>query len=325
MLSWELSKLSKLSMQIGTAVLLFSAPLSAQSAPSFPHRVTAGLADLRPEGFDALDPVAQRRGRELLQNALERLGVKAWNGRTTLTVMGLDRWSEPGPWWPHQNQRGRFVQLLGTFTSRVELLDGPASGEVWGIQSWRPYKMSSTESEPEFLENNLPIEFYLPTLQYFNELPFRLGSAPIVASAGRATLHGKPYERVFVTWNSPEPTDEVDQYVLWIDPEDGLIVKAHYTLRDSAKMPMIPEEQRPVMRAGAAGTVHFSDFRTVSGIRFPFRHAVTLFGPNEAPPNPGDQPGWLHLFEVESLEFDTEQAEFLLLDPTLPQPADRKP
>ena len=307
------------------ACSMLAASESQVSAQDLPHRVTHGLADLRPEGLDEIPPQAAQRGRMLLHAAWARHGGDAWRRHSTLVMVGTDLWREPGPWWPQQNQRVRLRQLLGTFTSRVELLDGPEEGAVWGLQSWRPYKVTPGGERPAFVDDDLRIEFYLPSLQYFNELPFRLTDAPIVADLGPADLHGLAYDRVFVTWGSPQPAAEVDQYVLWIDRQLGLVTKAHYTVRDAATMPFVPEEQRPVMRAGAAGTIHFSDFRTVGGVQVPFRHVVTMFGPAQASADPGETPAWVHIFEAEEAAFESGPATGLLPDPELPAPADRKP
>ncbi|MDA8020992.1 MAG: hypothetical protein MPN21_26440 [Thermoanaerobaculia bacterium] len=300
-------------------------PASVLSAQELPHRVTDGLADLRPEGLDVTAPQVAERGRALLRAAWERHGGAAWKEHATLQMTGTDFWREPGPWWPQQNQDVRLLQLLGTFTSRATLLDGPGAGSVWGLQSWRPYKVSADDSRPTFLDTDLAIEFYLTSLHYFNELPFRLMDAPIVADLGPEELHGLTYDRVFVTWNAPQPTTDADHYVVWIERFRGLITKTHYTVRDAATMPFVPDEQRPMMRAGAAGTIHFSDFRTVDGVELPFRHVVTMFGPHEAGPDPGESPAWVHIFEAREAAFDGEPAPSLLPDPTLPDPADRKP
>ncbi len=302
--------------------LLTAAALAEQ--PAFPHAVTDGLADLRTEGFR--DTAARRtRGRELLDAAVARQGGAAWSGHTTLSVTGVDRFREPGPWWPQKDQRGEFLMALGTFTSRVELLDGPGAGAVWGIQSWRPYRAASRTASVEFLEHDLPIEFYLPTLHYFNELPFRLAAAPIVVDLGTATLHGSTYDRVLVTWGQAAPSNDVDQYVAWIDRQSGLITKVHYTVREVASLPFIADEQKPVMRAGTAGTIHFDDFRQVGGVRLPFRHVVTLFGPAQSGPEPAKDERWVHIFEIENASFDAQPITVLRPDASLPAPADRKP
>ena len=309
------------------AVVLVSGLLATSAVaqlPAFPHGVTDGLADLRGEDFR--DTEARRaQGRELLDAAVERQGGAAWSEHTTLSLTAVDRFREPGPWWPQKDQRGEYLLALGTFTSNVELLDGPATGALWGIQSWRPYRAASTDAPIEFLDQDLPIEFYLPTLHYFNELPFRLATAPIVVDLGSETLHGIAYDRVIITWGQTAPSDEVDQYVAWIDRRSGLITKVHYTVREVAGLPFIPEEQKPIVRAGAVGTIHFDDFRRVDGVLLPFRHVVTQFGPAQSGADPSEGEGWVHVFEIERASFDARPVTDLLPDDGLPAPADRKP
>ena len=132
-------------------------------------------------------------------------------------VVALDEWAGASGWWETPRQRFRARRLLGTFTSQVELLDGAGRGATWGIQSWAPYRVAAGGGEPRFLDADPAIEFYLPTLHYFDELPFRLLAAEIVLDAGPASLGGRNYDRVFVTWGDAAPHREHDQYELWID------------------------------------------------------------------------------------------------------------
>lgn len=298
-------------------------PAPAQQTPSFPHRVTDGLADLRNQAVLDADPGSRRRGRALLEETASRHGAAAWDRYTTAEVVGVDHWSKPGPWWPAQHQRVRLLQLLGTFTSRARLLDGPGRDQLWGLQSWAPYRQATPDAPPSFSATPDPaVDFYLPTLHYFNELIFRLRAASTVVEAGSATLDGRSYRLLFVTWGDPAPRDGVDHYVLWIDRGTGLVGKAHYTVRDIAAMSRTPPEQRPAMRAGAVGTMHYGDYRRVQGVRFPFGQRVTVFGPREAEDPATD---FLHAFLVDSVRFDPVPASALVVDPTLPPPADVKP
>jgi hypothetical protein len=303
-------------------VALALVPAAAQ--PTLPHAVTDGLADLRTEAVREADDAARQRGRALLDATALRHGLEAWRGFSTFEAVAADRWSRPGPWWPQQDQRIRMQQRVGTFTSRVELLDGPAAGEIWGIQSWAPYRRAGSSTEARFLDGpEGALRFYLPSLHYFNELIFRLQRAPTAIDAGEATLGGRVYDRVFVTWGDPHPRDQVDHYVLWIARDSGLVEMAHYTVRDIAVLGLAPEDQRELMRAGAAGTIHYSDFRDVGGVLFPFRQVVTLLGPEQAPDPLTDD--FVHLLEVESAGFDGFTAELLTPDPARGAPADTKP
>jgi hypothetical protein len=79
----------------------------------------------------------------------------------------------------------------------------------------------------------LKVSFYLPAIQYFAELPFRILVAPIVTYMGQDAL--RSCDKVFATWERPEPHGEHDQYILWINRETQLIELAQYTVRDQFK------------------------------------------------------------------------------------------
>lgn len=306
------------------AVVAVASSLSASSPLGFPHRVTDGLSDLRdPEVLRATER-DRARGRQLLEAAAERQGRAAWRRYRVLEVVGVDRWPEQGPWWPQIDQRVSLEQLLGTFTSRARLLDGPRAGEIWGVQAWRSYQRASDEAPASIpAERHLMATFYLPTLHYFNELVFRLLDASLIVDAGERSLGGRAYDRVFVSWGASQPRPDADQYVLWIGKASGLVEKAHYTVRDVVDLPFVPEAQRDGVRAGSAGTIHFEAFRDIGGVQFPFVHTVTLFGPEQVEV-PLDQ-AFVHRFEVESVRFDTVEVEALLPLAGLPAPGDRKP
>jgi hypothetical protein len=281
-----------------------------------------GHADLRNEAVRRAGPDSERRGRELLEGLAERHGLAAWRRHTTMEVLATDSWPGGGPWWPEATQRFRTQALLGTFTSRAELLDGRGRGVVWGIQAWACYKGKSSDVAPTFLsEPDRAITFYLPTLQYFNELPFRLRSAPIVRDAGEARHRGRAYERVFVTWGGPEPRAEHDQYVLWIDRETGLLSKVRYTLRDGVAW--MPPVQATLFRSVMVGTMHYEGYREVQGVMVPHVQTVVL-----PPPELSRYPLHEHAFhrlEMDEARFDTVSREALLPDPARGDVGDRKP
>lgn len=281
-----------------------------------------GHADLRTETVRYPAPDSERRGRELLDGLAERHGLTAWKRHVTMEVLGRDSWPGGGPWWPDATQRFRTQALLGTFTSRAELLDGPARDEVWGIQAWAPYKKKAGGTVPTFLsQTDRAITFYLPTLQYFNELPFRLRSAPVVRDAGDSRHRGRRYQRVLVTWGTPEPRPDHDQYVLWIDRETGLLSMVRYTLRDG--LAWMPPGQARLFRSVMLGTMHYEDYRDVDGVMVPFVQTVVL-----PPPELTRYPlreHYFHRIEVEEAHFDTVPREALLPDPPRGEPGDRKP
>lgn len=290
--------------------------LCTVSATAWPY------ADLRNSEARRATPEAAAKGRELLERVAERHGLKAFNNHTTMETVAADAWAGGSPWWPEPVQRYRSQALLGTFSSRVELLDGPRRGEVWGLQAWAPYRRASLNAEPLFLDKPAPeIEFYLPTLQYFAELPFRLLEADVVLHAGTASHRGREYELLFVTWESPEPDPRLDQYVLWVDRQTLLIEMVRYTVREAVAL--APESARAIYRTLALGTMHYHDYREVEGVWIPFVQTVTLPEPRltEYPL----ENNFFHRLVIEEARFDTVDERALAPSDQHGRPADAKP
>ena len=280
----------------------------------------SGHADLRNQAARTSDTEGERRGRERLERLAERHGYEAWKLRTTMETVARDFWPGGGPWWPEEDQRFRTQALLGTFTSRAELLDGSGAGEIWGLQAWAPYKERNRD-RTWVSKSDGALTFYLPTLQYFNELPFRILSATVVRDGGEVRHYGRSYDLVFATWRASEPQPELDQYVLWIDRETGLLSKVRYTVRDA--VPRMSPLMRKLALPLVAGTMHYEDYREIDGVQVPFLQTITL-----QPPELTRYPlfeNYFHRLELEEARFDTVPREALLPDPDLGEPADRKP
>lgn len=266
------------------------------------------------------DPAAAERGRALLREVAETHGLAALAGHRTMEVVAEDRWASASPWWPAPSQRLRAQRLIGSFDSRVELLDGPGAGQVWGLQSWTPWR-APAGGAPEALAADPALTFYLPSLHYFDELPFRLLGAETVIEAGPARLGDREYRRVFATWGGSLPHGGADQYELWIDPETRRLAKATYTVREAAGF--AEAALRPIYRFAGVGTIHFDDYRQVDGVLVAFSQAVTIGGPEQVTGPPEDSA--LHRLVLESVAFDAVPPEALAPLPGLPPPGDRKP
>ena len=314
--------MEKYQVHVFVLCLLVAAASTAARGQGMPHRVHNGWADLRNEAVLQAGETERERGTKMLEAAANLHGLAKWRTYTTLEVVARDTWSQGDGWWPARSQGLRHQQLLDTFTSRVELQDGPGNGEVWGIQAWATYKQRPGESKPIFLDPpDTAIHFYLPTLQYFNELPFRLLRAGFVTDAGPGQWNGQEFDRVFASWANGEACGDYDQYVVWIGRGSKRIEMVHYTVRDAAST--APADQQEMMRAGAVGTMHYLDYRDVQGVQFPFRQFVTLFGPEQA--QLPLENNYFHAIEVTEARFDAVPRDLLLPDPGRPKPGDSKP
>lgn len=270
--------------------------------------------DIRPRVLRSGIPTseAQRGGRERLAEAAARHGFECWKKHKALEFVGTDEWAGLGgslSWWPHPKQAIKMISALGSFTSRVDLLDGPAAGEVWGIQSWRAYKIQPGDSRLKWVSNRA-IEFYLPTLQYFAELPFRLLSATHVAYAGETGYRGRRYDVVFATWGAFTPNSKYDQYQVWISRDSGLMEIVHYTIREGAP-------------SFAAGTMFYEDFRPVASMMIPFKQTVTATRPEQSR-HPLDE-NFFHQLRLQSARMLDKEPESLYPDSSQAEQGDWKP
>ncbi|MDX1644236.1 MAG: hypothetical protein R3244_07765, partial [Thermoanaerobaculia bacterium] len=282
-------------------------------------------ADLRPVSLLDPDTLSRRqelteRGRSLLERSAHAHGLEAISRKKTATIVATDEWPGGSPWWPVPAQRFEAVRRLGTFTSQVELLEGPRAGEIHGLQSWQPYRRPPGATSVEPVDSSPLASFYLPTLQYFDELPFRLLEAPIVVDAGPKELGSKTFDRLFVTWGDEAPHARDDQYEIWIDPDTHRIAKAYYTVREAPAFS--PALLAPLMRFAGVGTMHYSDYRDVEGVLMPFVQTVTLGSPED---HPSEAPGeFFHRLTVESIRFDAADPASLEVLSGLAPPAAHK-
>jgi hypothetical protein len=227
------------------------------------------------------------RGKKLLAEVEEATGGKEhWLKLKTMQVDFSDEW--PGFFarvfgspWNDKVQALRLHSLLGGDNGFLELLDEKSNEKVWGLQNWMAYERKSLTAPAVFNENK-DIRFWIPTIKYFLEFPFRISEAQIVTYAGETTDDSKTFELVFATWETFEPNSKFDQYLLWINSETKLIERIQYTVRD--------------IFGFVKGAMLFQDYQTVNGITFPMLlKSVDNFSKD---------PANLHTFKVEKVQFN---------------------
>lgn len=270
--------------------------------------LTNCLADIRPEKLKqpaAIDPVAEEKGRALLESmASAHGGREAWLSLGPVAVTLTDKWYQTIPkWfampWEENGERVRLEWLPASDDSRLTFLENDHRGSQWGIQNWATYEVPPPDNKIIF-EQDSDIKFWLPTMEYFIEAPFRLGEADVVAHAGRRTLPGAGseatrYDVVFLSWKKSEPQKKIDQYQAWINTENNRLEYLYYTVRDMA--PFI------------TGCAWYRDFREVS-------NGVTLAQTITIVSEPGAD-DVLHEMKLEKMEFQTKKApEYFRPDPS---------
>lgn len=265
------------------------------------------LADLRPDTLVQDSPEAREAATKRLEALASAHGVEAWRGYQVMDVTVTDTWhgemmKRAMMHWKESPQvvHGRFIR--GGWTGDLELLSGPDKGDRWGVQSWKTWKAGPGE-DPAF-EPNDKIEFVVPTTQYFLELPLRIRSATVALDAGETDWDGKTYDLVFASWETAEPVREMDQYLLWIDQETGLLARTDFTVRDEG--------------GPAVGSARYRDYADFGGVQM--AKEIAIFAPM-----PGGMEMPIHTFVTEEVQWDTVPPDALRPDPSLPDEGESKP
>lgn len=265
-------------------------------------------ADIRPDTLleeHANASTQERKGRQLLAQAAQAHGAGAWSEVQTYSMDVHDSWKGMARMfnpWPAKDVHVRLSYRPNSFDGRATFLKGDLKGTTWGLQSWKTYTQQGTK--PAAFASNDDAAFILPAIQYLTEFVFRDHSAQLVRYAGPQTLAGVRYERVFVTWNSLDPSTEVDQYIAYINPKTNKMEKIFYTVRDSMRM--------------ATGVIHFEDVRDVNGVSMSFKQSITLGIEDD----PND---YAHRITLKSVVFNDPSLETFRVNPKLGLGQDAKP
>ncbi|MEO0472119.1 MAG: hypothetical protein AAF206_21010 [Bacteroidota bacterium] len=219
------------------------------------------------------------KGKALLEASAAKHGIHNWDSVVAYTAVFQDQFFGPmksiaNPWKVEKVDAeisyvsGRFEGQISERNSKLvwAMKDGQtAAGQIGGELSW-------AESQEA--------RFWVPTVQYFIEFHKRILEADKVTYAGEASWNGKTYDQVFVSWNTFEPQDDIDQYLIWISKESGLMEILQYTVREGAGF--------------YTGTAFQEDFSAENGIMIAHSMPVTFGGPD------GDQ---LHHMQFSDFRF----------------------
>lgn len=257
-------------------------------------------ADLRPDVLKQQGRLPEERvekGRALLDALPEAHGgLERWRAHETARFVLRDHWPSAlvraaAMPWPEHDAPMTMTVSLGQDDARVDFTEGAMSGHAWGIQEWATYEVAPG-GDPTF-EADEDTWFWLPTVQYFFEAPFRLREGQHVAWAGEREQGGEVYDLVYVTWGSPAPRDDIDQYVAWISRGTGRLAMLEYTIRDMGRR--------------MVGNVHYEGYHEVEGIWVP---SVIAAAPID------DREDVLHEMTIEAVDFGAAPRAALVPEPS---------
>ncbi len=219
------------------------------------YLATFGTSDLRTE--TAKNSSNEEHAKALLQEMANAHGIEHWKNILTYEVEFEDAFFGPIGQMSHpfseDTVQFSLTYIPNTYDGRLEFLSGLREGTRWGIQSWKTY-IDSQKKGFRFKKSN-DITFWLPTYQYFIEFPMRIQNANAFNYAGEKEINGKICEGILASWNTTEPQNDIDQYLIWLDKETKRIVKLEYTIREITNF--------------IRGAAYFNDYKNYDGIFLP--------------------------------------------------------
>lgn len=186
-------------------------------------KTTFFLSDIRPESMKG-DYVLKNNGRSFLEYSQKNHKIDSWKERDSIRYLVK-----------HQFNGGRVTFLVsptGKSLIDYEFVSYPngshtsyynsiISGLEFYIGKDNNGIFQVSDGKREY--GGFSKEFFYLAVQHLIEFPFQMESANIVEHIGQQSWNGSKYELIFATWNNFEPNNEIDQYIIWINKETGLI------------------------------------------------------------------------------------------------------
>ncbi|WP_158977310.1 hypothetical protein [Cellulophaga sp. L1A9] len=213
------------------------------------------LTDLRPQGYEYPNNI--EKAKYLLEEMGKAHQIEKWNDIETYNVIFEDEFygflGERTHGFKEQKMEFSLNYIPKTFDGQLKILNGKEKSEIWGIQSGNTYRLD--EKGNLKVEENKNMKFYIPTYQYFIEFPSRIQEATAIDYLGTKMINGAKAEGIIASWNTVEPQNDLDQYVIWIDAISKRIIKIAYTVRDKYRF--------------VSGVAHYQDYKEYNGIILP--------------------------------------------------------
>ncbi len=222
-------------------------------------------ADIRPDVVkNGVTEEARQKGRQLLERSFAAAGgLEQWKSYGSVEARFRDDWSmapAPAKWlfmeYAEDNHLTAIDAKIGEMgNSRMEFLEGPEKGVVWGVTGGdRYYEIETAQRAPKFIDNPQR-ELVVENVEFFLGFPFYLASADQVAHLGEVELDGRKHDLVFLSWGTFAPQADVDQWQVWFDQETGLITQMEFTVRPMGK--------------SLTGVYFVTEWQDVQGLKLP--------------------------------------------------------
>ena len=217
------------------------------------------LSDVRPTSVaDGISDGEAAKGRALLEEAQKAYGLDAWNSFKGAEFDMMAKWYVEDSGWLDDPQMFHFVsRQLGADDADLMFLNGPTKGEGWAMAHGKHFDIKNGE---RIAKAGPDPHMKVPIKNWWFQFPFRISEAPIVGYGGTAEIKGKTYEVIYATWGAAEPNDQVDQYVIYMDPVTKRMEWLNFTHRKSNPAAVI--------------SMNHADFHMVEGVLVPHHYMV---------------------------------------------------
>lgn len=252
------------------------------------------MSDIRtPEMKTAIDAAGSaNKAREILQSAILAHGADRWEEFQTVSFDFQEQFMKfkfAAP-FPGGGAKLKLEYITDSYDGRLTILDGKKKGEQWGLSDFSSWKKKA--GKEMVWKHNKKTKFWLPTYQYFIQLPIKILEADYLRYGGKRSIDNTNYDIVFASWKTDEPQKEFDQYAMYINPETELIDLVEYTVRGAG--------------ASFRGVCLYENYNQVQGIQIP--GVMTVLGPKVD----FEKRDVFHRMEVLGTEFNAVKKEELM-------------
>ncbi|MEL6181058.1 MAG: hypothetical protein AAFS10_19025 [Myxococcota bacterium] len=246
-----------------------------------------GTADIRPNDLQGQITTQQRqRGSDAFAAMLKAHGgLDTWRQFDKVETRFRDEWTNSlffqfTPYDDNNAQASLEAWLHHFPYSRIAFLEGDGKGEVWIAKGQEVQRLKGGHLQVQSAASDTFFTVFVQNPEMMVGVPFRLASADQVAYAGERTWRGQTYETVLLSWGTFEPQESVDQWLLYINRNTGLLELTEFTVRMSGQ--------------SQVGTYHYRDFKEVAGMMLPHRMDAYLSKDDDGP---------VHIYRFDHLHF----------------------
>lgn len=238
------------------------------------------LADIRTDYSKT--STASAKGKEILRESAKAMNAERLLDYNTYSVTLEDQFygivgKVANPY--NENSPELAIDYVpGKFIGKMQLMSGKKHGSTYFNNEGKTFYKSA---KGKTKEENKVAEFWVPTYQYFLELPTQIQRASIITYAGDTAMNGIEYDLVIASWNSLEPQKDIDQYLIWINKETKHLDYAQFTIRD--------------VNGFAIATAMYKDYIQKDGLSFP--SIIAIHGKKHAT-------GKIHEIRIKELAFN---------------------